>query len=216
MSLGRLFKRYGRDRRGSAAVEYVLWLAALSPPIFGAADIGYYGYQVIQALNAAQMAVQAAFAKCASVAVLTFPATQYCGANGDDLNTAILNGEHSTSLGSNVTIAASNAREEYMCKGSSGLVDVDPVNKGKPQDGVIATKTTGAVTDVDAAGTDTTPTQPSPFNCVSTNTSTAEPGDYIVVTVSYTFKPLFKGFSVVNLMGGQNVNINQTAYTRLE
>jgi hypothetical protein len=58
---------------------------------------------------------------------------------------------------------------------------------------------------------------PSPGNCSSVNAgSTIEPGDYVFVTVTYKFKPLFKGFSVVSLLGGANVTITQKAYTRLE
>lgn len=203
-------RRYRHDRGGSAAVEYVFWLAALSAPTFGAADIGYYGYQVVQTHNAAQMAVQAAFAKCAPVAVQTFPATKYCGANGDDLNTAISNGEHSSSLGTTVTM--NTGSEEFMCVDSTGkLKDVSA------KDGVIATKTTGGVTDVDTAGTDTVATMPSPANCSSINAgSTAEPGDYVFITIQHKFHPLFKGLSVVNLLGGSAVTITQTVYTRLE
>ena len=212
MSLGRFFSRYARARRGSAAVEYALWLAALSPPIFAAADVGYFGFEVLQAHFASQMAVQAAEAKCAPVAVKTFPATKYCGSNGDDLNTAIFNGEHSTALGTAVTIGSSKAKEEFMCVSASGvLTDVSGT------DGVIATKTTSGVTDIDTGGTDTVATMPTPADCTSVNAGdTAEPGDYVFVTVSYTFKPLFKGFSVVNLLGGNPVTITQTSYTRLE
>jgi hypothetical protein len=208
MTLFRLLRHYSRETRGSAAVEYVFWLAALSPPIFGAADIGYYGYQVIQTHNAAQMAVQAAFAACASTT--QFPATQDCGSKGVTLNAAIANGEHSSSLLSTVTM--NTGSEEFMCVDSTGkLQDVS----GK--DGVIATTTTNSVTDVDTSGNDTAATFPSPANCSSINPgSTVEPGDYVFITVKHTFHPLFKGFSVVNLLGGSNVTITQTVYTRIE
>jgi hypothetical protein len=210
MTLLRFFREFGRERRGSAAIEYAFWLAALSAPIFAAADIGYYGYQVIQTHNAAQMAVQAAFAKCAPVAVQTFPATKYCGANGDDLNTAIANGEHGSSLGTTVTM--NTGSEEFMCVDASGkLKDVSS------QDGVITTKTTGGVTDVDTGGADTVAKMPSPPDCTSiVASSTMEPGDYVFVTVTHKFHPLFKGLSIVNLLGGSTVTITQTDYTRLE
>ena len=200
MSLRRFLRRYGREHRGSAAVEYALWLAALSPPIFGAADIGYYGYQVIQVHNAAQMAMQSAFSACASTT--QFPATKDCGSKGANLNAAIANGEHSTALGTNVTM--SSGSEKWMCQTATGLSDLSSAN-----DGTINT-TNG---DVDTSGNDTAATFPATFTC---GTSTNEPGDYIVATFSYTFKPLFKGFSVVNLLGGNSVTITQTAYTRLE
>jgi len=204
----RFLRRYGREERGTAALEYVFWLAALSAPIFGAADIGYYGYQVIQTHNAAQMAVQAAFAACSSTT--QFPATKDCGSKGVNLNTAIANGEHSSSLGSTVTM--NTGSEEFMCVDSTGkLKDVSA------KDGVIATTTSGGVTDVDTAGNDTAATFPSPANCSTINPgSTVEPGDYVFLTVQHTFHPLFKGFSVVNLLGGSAVTITQTDYTRLE
>jgi Flp pilus assembly protein TadG len=208
MTLLRFLARYASERRGAAAVEYVFWLAALSAPIFGAADIGYYGYQVIQAHNAAQMAVQAAYAACASTT--QFPATQYCGSQGANLNTAVANGEHSSSLASTVTM--NTGSEEFMCVDSTGkLQDVSKT------DGTIHTTTTGGVTDVDTSGNDTAAVFPTSGNCSGVTTgSTVEPGDYVFVTVKHTFHPLFKGFSVVNLLGGGTVTITQTDYTRLE
>jgi hypothetical protein len=145
--------------------------------------------------------------------VKTFPATKYCGANGDDLNTAIANGEHSSSLSATVTIGASQAKEQFMCVDSSGAL-VAPTGATA---GVIATKTTSGVTDVDTAGTDTIAALPSPDDCHTVNAgSTIEPGDYVFVTVTHKFHPLFKGLSIVNLLGGSTVTITQTDYTRLE
>jgi hypothetical protein len=213
MSLAVFLNQYRRDRRGSAAVEYTLWLAALSAPIFSAADIGYYGYEVLQAHLAAQMAAQSAFSACASTT--NFPATSQCGANGANLNLAIWDGEHSTSLGPSAHMTSGS--EQWLCETSTGLVHFDPNagNTAGKEDGTIATKTTSGVVDVDKSGNSSPATFPAPgtFNCPS---STTEPGDYIVVNVTYAFKPLFKGFSVVNLLGGNNVTITQTAYTRLE
>jgi Flp pilus assembly protein TadG len=214
MKLVHLLEQYLRERRGTAAVEYVFWLAALSAPIFGAADIGYYGYQVIQAHNAAQMAVQAAFAACASTT--NFPATKRCGSKGATLNAAIANGEGSSSLGA--TAHMTSGKEQWLCETSTGLKDFDSGN----EDGTIATTTTAGVTDVDNSGSGnsspaTFPPSTTPFDCTAfSSTETQEPGDYIVVTISHTFHPLFKGFSVVNLLGGSVVTINQTVYTRLE
>jgi hypothetical protein len=207
MTILAFLNRYRRERRGSAAVEYVFWLAALSAPIFGCADIGYYGFQVVQAHNAAQMAVQAAFAACASTT--NFPATSRCGANGATLNSAIWSGEHSTSL--STTAHMTSGSEQWLCETSTGLTHFD---SGK-EDGTIATKTTSGVVDVDTSGNSSPATFPAAgtFDCPS---STIEPGDYIVVNVAHTFHPLFKGFSVVNLLGGPTVTITQTVYTRLE
>jgi hypothetical protein len=208
MNPRKLFGDYIRQRRGTAALEFAFWLAALAVPTFAATDVGYYGYQVIQAHNAAQMAVQAAFANCASTT--QFPATEYCGSGGVNLNTAIYKGEESTVLGSGVHMTSGS--EKWMCETSTGLQDVN-----SSDDGTITTKTTGGVTDVDTSGNDTAAKYPSPFNCSTLVTgSTEEPGDYIVVTVQYAFKPVFQGFSVVNLLGGQTVTITQSDYTRLE
>ena len=207
MSVLAFLNRYRRERRGTAAVEYTLWMAALSAPVFGAADIGYYGYQVLQAHLAAQMAAQSAFSSCASTT--NFPATSKCGANGSNLNSAIAAGEHSTSLTTSAHMTSGS--EQWLCETSTGLTHFD---SGK-EDGTIKTKTTNGVVDVDTSGNTSPATFPAPgtFNCPS---STTEPGDYIVVNVTYAFKPLFKGFSVVSLLGGNNVTITQTAYTRLE
>ena len=76
------------------------------------------------------------------------------------------------------------------------------------------------MTDVDTSGNTTLakfPPSTTAFNCTAfSSTETQEPGDYIVVTVTHIFHPLFKGFSVVNLLGGSVVTISQTVYTRLE
>jgi hypothetical protein len=156
--------------------------------------------------------VQAAFAACASTT--NFPATAHCGSQGATLNAAIANGEDSSSLGSNVYM--SSGEEQWLCETSTGLKDFD---SGK-EDGIIATKTTGGVTDVDPSGNASPakfPPSTTAFNCTAFgSTETQEPGDYIVVTEAHTFHPLFKGFSVVNLLGGPTVTISQTVYTRLE
>ncbi len=203
------WRAYRSDVRGSAAVEFALWLAALSVPIFAATDIGFYGFQTLQVHTAAQMAAQSGWAACNGAT--TWPATANCNSSGGAaLNTAIAAGEHSTSLGTRVTVAS--GWEKFMCMNSSGnLVDVSS------QDGSIATKTTSGVTDVDTSGNDTVAKLPSPADCHTVVAgSTTEPGDYISVTVHYTYHPIFKGFSVVTLLGGNNAVISQTAQTRIE
>jgi Flp pilus assembly protein TadG len=192
---------YRRNERGSAAVEFAIWLAALAVPTFEGVDVGFYAFQSLQVGQAAQMGSQYAWSACSTSS--QWPATKNCGATGATLNTAIQNGERSTSLGNKVTMT-SGTEYLYCVNASGALVDV------ATQDGVIATS--GG--DVNTSGSDTAAAGPATCSSVVTG-STNTPGDYITVTVTYTYHPVFKGLSVLSLLGGSNPVITRTAYTRL-
>lgn len=202
LSLFRRWTDYRRDAHGSAAVEFALWLAAMTVPTIGAVDVGFYGFQTLQVHNAAQMAAQAAWAACGTSALQ--PATANCGNTGATLNTAIQNGEQSSPLGSGVKM--SSGSEKFWCVNASGAM----VEPGGVTDGVIATKSG----DVNTAGNDTGGSANSK-TCTYGASGTAAPGDYIVVTVQYTYKPAFAGLSVIKFLNGGNATITQTAWTRI-
>jgi hypothetical protein len=182
-------------------MEFAIWLAALAVPTFAGVDVGFYAFQSLQVGQAAQMAAQSAWSACSTST--QWPATKNCGSTGATLNTAIQNGEQSTSLGGKVTM--STGTEYFYCVDATGkLVDV------ATQDGVIATS--GG--DVQTSGGDTAATGPA--NCSSVVAgSTTQPGDYISLTVTYTYHPVFKGLSVLSVLGGSTPVITRSAWTRL-
>lgn len=191
-----------RDERGSAAVEFAIWIAALAVPTCGAVDIGFYGFQTLQVHNAAQMAAQAAWAVCNTSALQ--PATANCGGSGAALNAAIQKGEQSTPLGSRITLSAGS--EKFWCVNAAGAL----VEPSGVTDGAIATKSG----DVDTSGNDTAGSA-NGKTCAYGASGSASPGDYIIVTVHYAYHPIFKFLSVVNLINGGSATITQTAWTRI-
>src|SRR4051812_35698717 len=103
------------DQRGVAAVEFGLFAIFLSLALVNVADVSIYIYQRMQAENATQVAVQAAWKACDPSQL---PATTNCAG----LTTAIQNAIQSTSLGSRVTLVAGSPAEGYYCVNSSNAL----------------------------------------------------------------------------------------------
>lgn len=102
---------------------------------------------------------------------------------GGTLSSTMTTAAQNTTLGSNVTLGS--ASEAYYCADSSGTL-------------------------VQVATANATP----PANCSTIlSGSTSKPGDYISVTASYTFTPVFPGASVASLMPA---TIQRTAWMRLQ
>lgn len=98
-------RRYLADTTGIAAFEVALWLAALIPALLNIVDLGTYAVLRMQVENAAQVAAQAAWAKCET------PPTSNCAGFIAAIDAAIT---ASTSLGANVTQFGSPV-EGYYC-----------------------------------------------------------------------------------------------------
>jgi Flp pilus assembly protein TadG len=137
MNFGRIFatifqagRRYGADRRGAAAAEFGIFLAILVIPIANVTDLGIYVYQRMELENAAQVAVQTAWATCILPANL--PATPNSYANCPALPAAITTAVRSTSLGSAVSATATT--EGYYCVNTTtnALVTVGTFPGTKP------------------------------------------------------------------------------------
>lgn len=175
-----------RDRRGAAAVEFVLWLGVLVVPVLSAVDLGVYAMQRMQLEVAGQAAAQAAWHLCDSSTKL--PATKNC----TGLSAALTTAAQGTSLGSNVTIASGYPLEGYFCTDSSRALK--PAGNGM-------TWTIGQ----------TPPAKPANCSAVIGGSKTA-PGDYIQVQVSYAYSPVFPGVSVASLLA---TPITRTAWMRL-
>jgi Flp pilus assembly pilin Flp len=91
-------KAIGADQRGVAAVEFGLFAIFLSLALVNVTDVSIYIYQRMQAENATQVAVQAAWKTCDPSQL---PATTKCAG----LATALQNALQSTSLGARVRLA---------------------------------------------------------------------------------------------------------------
>lgn len=129
------------------------------------------GIYVFQRMEVDNAAQVAAQAAWAIVPNCTLPLTNP-SSNCSALSGKMTTAAHSTPLGSNVSVSSA---ENYYCvkTATSQLVPVG-----------------------------TFPTKPSPDNCAAAGgLSTDTPGDYLIVTASYTYTPVFSGVSVVDLLG---------------
>src|ERR1700686_5381576 len=100
---------FRRDTRATAAIEFAAGGMVLVVSLLNAVDIGFYMYRRMEVENAAEVGAQAAWNTCNTQAML--PATKNC----PTLNSAILTAVHSTSLGSNVSLASGYPAEGYYC-----------------------------------------------------------------------------------------------------
>jgi Flp pilus assembly protein TadG len=188
--LSRIARRYGRDTRGVAAVELALWISALTAPILSAVDLGFYAYQKMELNNAAQTAAQAAWSLCSSPALL--PAATNC----TGLQTALATAAHSTGLG---TLAALQAGSEgYYCLTTTGALQLVGTAGAIPTSG-SGTAPTGSVSNCSSQGS-------------SFTGNTRPSGDYVQITVNYTYTPVFPGLTMLGLLP---TTISCTAWMRL-
>lgn len=103
--------------------------------------------------------------------------------NCPGLTTALANALKSTSLGTRVTMMAGSPAEGYYCVNSSNALQwVSDVTSAKPAD------------------------------CTAAGMPSLQPGDYIQVQATFTYVPLFPGFSVASTFA---TPINRTAFMRL-
>jgi Flp pilus assembly protein TadG len=174
-----MIRRWISDRRGAAALEIALWLGFLVVPLLNVVDVGYYAFQAIQVRESAQAAAQAALQLCGPYQ-LTFPAATNC----TGLSSAFTSAAQGTSLGTHVTV--STWSEGYYCMTTSGtLVQVGTVPAAETAPNSNGNNTcssfdTGKVTEFTGNGNNSS--------------------DYLSVTASYTYKPLFKGLTIATLL----------------
>jgi len=173
-------RRFRREQRGAAAVEFALVITLLTIPVLNVVDLAQYAWDRMQVDNAAQMAVQAAWATCKLAGNL--PATPNTYANCTGMPAAVTMALQSTSLGANVTLTSTT--ENYYCINTTtnALVTVGNFPSSKPA------------------------------NCGAVGSNKDTPGDYVVITASYTFTPIFKAVSIANALPSP---ITRTAWTRL-
>jgi Flp pilus assembly protein TadG len=124
----RLAKRFGKDSRGLAAIEFALIASAVGVVVLNVADIAGYLFDQLEVENATQMGAQAAYTACPFDSL---PATVNCAG----LSAAVTAGVQSTSLGTAVTVVTGYPTEAYYCVNTSGaLTSVGAVTASKPSD----------------------------------------------------------------------------------
>jgi Flp pilus assembly protein TadG len=119
-------RAYVRSHAGAAAAEFALVLTLLTIPLLNAFDIGVYVYQRMQLDNAAQVAVQTAWAQCAPSGLVPATVNNYCPGLSAAMTTAL----RSTPLGSGVTITSTT--ESYCCPGAGTITCQGPVATTTP------------------------------------------------------------------------------------
>jgi len=175
-----LWRRFRSEQRGAAAVEFALVLTLLTVPILNVVDLAVYSWDKMQVDNAAQVAVQAAWATCDTTVKL--PATPNSYANCPTMPAAVTLAAQSTRLGTGVTVTSTT--ENYYC---------------------VNTSTSVLVTVGTFPGT-------KPANCSSVGLSGDKPGDYVLITVSYSYTPVFSAVSIASAL---TTPITRTAWMRL-
>src|SRR5437763_5136853 len=115
------------DQRGVAAVEFAFFAIFLSLALANVTDASIYIYQRMQAENATQVAVQAAWKACD---LPQLPATTNC----PGLALAIQNAIHSTSLGTRISLVSGSPSEGYYCVNSLNALQYVSDVSSKPAD----------------------------------------------------------------------------------
>ena len=125
---GRLLaKLFRKDARGVAAIEFAFIASAVGVTLLNVSDVAMFLYDKLEAENATQMGVQAAYATCP---YKMLPATVNCSG----LNSAITAAVQSTSLGTAATLSTGYPTEAYYCVSGGALTSVGPVTSPKPAD----------------------------------------------------------------------------------
>ena len=165
-----------RDVSGVAAIEFGLVGFLILAGVFNAVDLAYYGYQLEEVEDAAQVGVQAAYNVC-NGAISSLPAIGNCSSLSATITAAII----STSLGARVSLASGYPVEGYYCVNTSGALQ--SVGSSEPS------------------------------NCAAAGNSSATPGDYLQISVTFSYTPLFPGISVMSALGA--TSIVRTSWIRL-
>jgi Flp pilus assembly protein TadG len=113
--LGKTLRMYPAVQGGAAAAEFALVLLFLVVPILNVVDVGIYTYDRMELDNAAQIAVQTAWAECASSGKIPATVNNYCAG----VTSAMTSAAQTTSMGSNVSV--SSVSEDYCCPSSTGV-----------------------------------------------------------------------------------------------
>jgi Flp pilus assembly protein TadG len=190
MMVGRFLRvsDFFRDVRGAAAVEYVLMLPLIITPLIGMVDLGIFVVQRMQVDAASQGAAAIAWYVCDDP---TLPATQTnCAGGGGDLAGKITAAVQSTTLSTNASLASTPV-VGYYCATDAGELE--------------------SVSDTWAIDSTTPEAKPADCSAAVAGSATA-PGQYIQVTVNYTYTPVF---GVLLAAGILPETITRTSWRRI-
>ena len=163
-------RRFVASTRGAAAAELALVIAILVVPLLNVIDLAVYAFRKIQVELAAEAGVQAVRGYCTP---LQMPVTANCTGVLGQITTAV----QSTSLGTQVALQDPAPVEGYYCVDSNNTLQL-----------------VGSLGQIC-----TPPVKPATFNCSSYGSSAA-PGDYVQVAVTYTYTPVFPSVTVAALL----------------
>ena len=184
----RIFSRFPdfiRERRGTAAVEFVLWFPVIALPLVGVIDLGIYAVQRMQVEAASQAGAATAWRVCDEVTEHPVTNTSCAG-----VGTSIAAAVQGTGLGAGATLASTPVAGWY-CATDAGVLSL-----------------LGSSWAIDSGS----PTA-KPADCSgAVGGSTTDPGEYIQVTVNFTYTPLF---GVLRTAGILPATITHTAWRRL-
>jgi hypothetical protein len=183
-----IFRGYRRGEGGAAAFELAICLGLLILPTLNVIDLAVYAFCQMQTHNAAEMAVEAAFANCGS--------SQYLPATSN-----LPGGPNCTASNSLYGISATNVVNAAIQETSlTNGVTLNSLAEGYYCATTLNTIVAVANTAKDCSG------------ATNAASSSAAPGDYVIVTTTYHYTPMFKGVTVSSLLPG---TITRTAYMRL-
>jgi len=192
--------RYREETTGTAAVEIAIWLVVMVVPLLNVVDTGFYIYQRMQVENAASAAAQSVWALCTSSTQV--PVT---GGGCTNVGATAQAAAQGTSLGTGVTLqtTSTTSYENYFCTNNSGVL--------------TAVGTASAITNTTTKPTLSNSFANSSSPCSSAGSgftgNTAPPSDYVVISVTATYHPLFPGATITNLF---NSTITGVARTRMK
>jgi Flp pilus assembly protein TadG len=179
------WRTFLRDVRGTAAVEFVLWFPVIAMPLVGVIDLGIFAVQRMQVEAASQAGAAAAWRVCDKDA--EHPVTNAnCASVGSTITAAV----QGTGLGAGATVAST------------------------PVVGYYCATDAGALTSVSSTWPIDSTTPPAkPADCsAAVGGSTTKPGEYIQVTVNFTYTPMF---GVLRTAGVLPSTIGHTAWRRV-
>jgi len=160
------------NARGIAAIEFAFTGLMLVLGLMNAVDVGFYAYKRMEVENSAEAGTQAAWKTCNNVNGAQYLPATYPTGNCPGLNNAITTAIQATSLGTAVTLASGYPTEAYYCVNASNVLqNVGSVSSSPPA------------------------------NCAAAGNSGYIPGDYLQVQVTYAYKPLSSGLTVMNALG---------------
>jgi Flp pilus assembly protein TadG len=181
--IGRIFGLLGVYARGTRGAAAAEFALVLTLLSIPVLNVVDLGMYAYQRMELQNGAQMGAQAAIAMAPNCTLPLTT--GSCSGSYASTIAAAAHSTSLGTQVTVTSTT--EEYWC--------VNPSTNQLQQVGTAASP-------------------PSPFNCTAAgNTTDPTPGDYIRVTASYSYAPVFTGVSVASLL---TTPITDTVWMRLQ